>query len=66
MQTDTKYLFWANNFDVKDSIVYKQWVHGGHAKTVPMTSTVGEFTEKICHTEDQATTHHYTAISHAS
>jgi hypothetical protein len=31
-----------------------------------MTSTVGEFTEKICQIADQATNHHYTARSQAS
>jgi hypothetical protein len=51
---------------VEDRRVYKQWVHDGHAKIVSMTSTVGEFTEKICRTADQAVTHHYTAKSQAS
>jgi phenolic acid decarboxylase len=32
----------ANDFDVEDSIVYKQWVHDDKIKIVSMTSTVGE------------------------
>jgi hypothetical protein len=40
------------------NIVYKQRVHNGHTKTVYMTSTVGEFTEKICHTKDKIINHH--------
>jgi hypothetical protein len=64
LQTVVEELFQANNFDVEDSIVYKQWVHDGHTKVASMTSTVGKFTEKICQTTDQATTHHYTAKSH--
>jgi hypothetical protein len=47
---------------VEDGIVYKQLC----TEIVSMTSTVGEFTEKICRTADQATTHHYTAKSQAS
>jgi hypothetical protein len=66
LQTVVEGLFQANDFDVEDSIVYQQWVHDGHTKIVFMTSTVGEFTEKICRTADRATTHHYTAKSQAS
>jgi hypothetical protein len=66
LQTAVEELFEANDFDVEDSIIYKQWVHDGHTKIVSMTSTVGEFTEKICQTADQATTRHYTAKSQAS
>jgi hypothetical protein len=29
-----------------------QWIHDGHTETVIMTTTVGEFTEKICQTAD--------------
>jgi hypothetical protein len=46
--------------------VYKEWVHDGHTKIVSVTSAVGEFTEKIGRTADQATTRHYTEKSHAS
>jgi hypothetical protein len=66
LQTVVEALFQANGSDVEDSIVYKQWVHGSHMKIVSMTSTVGEFNEKICRTADQATTHHETAKSKAS
>jgi hypothetical protein len=41
-------LFQANDFDMEDIIVHKQWVHDGHIKIVSMTSSVGEYTEKIC------------------
>jgi hypothetical protein len=33
---------------VEESTVYKQLVHDGHRKIVPMKSSVQEFTKKIC------------------
>jgi hypothetical protein len=47
LQTVVEELFQSNDFDVEDSIVYKQWIHDSHTKIVPMTSPVAEFTEKI-------------------
>jgi hypothetical protein len=41
--------------------VYKQWVNDGCSLIVSMTFTVGEFTEEICQTADQATARYYTA-----
>jgi hypothetical protein len=52
LQTVVEELFQANYFDVEDSIVYKQWFHDDHTQIVSMTSTVGEFTEKICRTPE--------------
>lgn len=46
LQTVTEELFQANDFDVEDSMVYKQWVHNDHIEIVSMMSAVGEFTEK--------------------
>jgi hypothetical protein len=64
LQTVTEELFQANNdFDVEDSIVYKQWVHDGHTKTASMISTAGKFMEKICQTAHQVRTHHYSNIT---
>jgi hypothetical protein len=40
-------LFQANNFDVEDSILYKQWVHDDHTKVADITNTAGQLTEKI-------------------
>jgi hypothetical protein len=48
LQTVNEELFQANDFDVEDSIVYKQLVHDDHTTTVSLTSTIREFTEKIC------------------
>jgi hypothetical protein len=66
LQTVTEELFQTNDFDVEDSVVYKWCFHDGHTKIVSMTSTVGEFTVKICWTADHAATHHYTTKSQAS
>lgn len=52
-------LFHANNFDVEDSIVYKQQVHDDHTKIVYITNTAGHFTGKIWPTADLTASHHY-------
>jgi hypothetical protein len=53
MQTVVEELLKANNFDLEDSTICKQWVHDSHTETVSMTNTTGEFTEKICQTAEQ-------------
>jgi hypothetical protein len=35
-----------DDFDVKDSLVYMQWICDSHTEMVSMISTVGEFNEK--------------------
>jgi hypothetical protein len=47
IQTVVKELSQVNDFDMEDSILYKQWVHYGHAKILYTTSSVGKFTEKF-------------------
>jgi hypothetical protein len=39
LKTITEELFEANDFDVEDSIVCKQWVHCGHTKVVFITNS---------------------------
>jgi hypothetical protein len=53
-QTVTQGFFQARDFDVENSIVYKQWFQDGHTEFISTITAVGEFTEKVCQAADEA------------